>query len=132
MNTKTGIVVNFQFMAVLAIIVGLAGIVLQFLPGFGLLTFVLTVAVLGGLISGNDQNEKRAIQQPEQSYKLALEWLLLTFMAAYAVIEVSKWFNIFEPAAAFLNDHWTGLTLALMCCVMGIAVLQNASKAGSA
>jgi len=131
MNTKTGFVVGFKFMAILAIIVGLAGIVLQFLPGLGLISFVLTVAVLGSLIGGNDQRGKGDDQLPGRSYKWAIEWLLLAFMAAYALIEVSKWFDVFESAVAFLNDHWTGLTLALMCCVMGIAVLQNASKAAS-
>jgi hypothetical protein len=84
--------------------------------------------VLGSLIGGNDDHEKRDLQPLGQSYKLAIEWLLLTFMAAYALIEVSKWFDVFKPIVFFLNDHWTGLTLAVMCCVMGIAFLKNARK----
>jgi hypothetical protein len=118
-------------MVILALIVGIIGIAFQFVSDFELLSFMLTMAVLGGLIGGNDSYEEQDRQQLRQSYKKAFEWLLLVVLAAYALIELSKWFVGIEEAAAFLNGHWPGLILSVMCIAMGIAGLQKAKTARS-
>jgi hypothetical protein len=102
------------------------------LPDFELLSFMLTVAVLGSLASGSNSYEERDRQQLRQSYQKSFDGLLLVVMAAYALIEFSRWFVFIEAAATFLNDHWPGLILSVMCIAMGIAGLQKARAAGSA
>lgn len=111
-------------MIVLALITGLFGIALQFMPGWEIISFMLSVAVLGGLIGGSNGYEERDRQQLGRSYKTAYEWLLLTIMAAFAFLELSKWLTI-EGMVIFFNGHWPGLILATMCFLMGLAGFQK-------
>jgi uncharacterized membrane protein (DUF4010 family) len=132
MNMKNKPMVGYRLMTILALIVGIVGIVLQFLPDFRLLAFMLTTVVLGSLIGGSNNYEEQDRQQLGRSYRKAFEWLLLVVLAAYALIELSKWFVGIEGAAAFLNGHWPGLILSVMCIVMGMAGLPKARTAESA
>ena len=120
--------VDYRLMCILAMIVGGGGITLQFFPGWEFFSFFLSVAVLGGLIggsSGYDEQDRRLLQQ---SYKTAFEWLLLVVMAAYAFNELSKGLAVIGGAANFLNSHWPGLVISVMCALMGIAGVQKKSK----
>jgi len=132
MNTKTRFVVNYHFMVILALIVGVIGIAFQFIPGSEPFSFMLTVAVLGGLMSGSNRYEERERLQLERSYKTAFEWLLLAVLAAYAYTAFSRWFVFIDGAVVFLNSHWPGLILSMMCIVMGMAGFQKARPADSA
>lgn len=116
--------VNYQFMLVLALGVGILGIAFQFVPGLELLAFMLTVAVLGGLIGGSNGYEERDRQQLARSYKPAYEWLFLIILSAYAFSELSSWLH-FDGAVIFLNGHWPGLIIAMMCALMGAAGFQK-------
>ena len=124
MSIKNESKVSYQSMAILALIVGLLCIVLQFIPGWELLAFMLSVAVFGGLVGGSRAYDERDRQQLGRSYKTAYEWLLLVVMAAYALIELSQWLHM-EAAAVFLNGHWPGLMIAAMCALMGIAAFRQ-------
>jgi hypothetical protein len=117
-------------MIVLALIAGVLGIAFQFMPDGELLSFMLSVPALGGLIGGSKYYEKRERQQLRQSYKTAYEWLLLTIMATYAFILISSWFAIMEAAVIFLNGHWPGLTISVMCLLMGIVGFQRIPAEG--
>ncbi|HEY5902622.1 MAG TPA: hypothetical protein VIU39_08715, partial [Anaerolineales bacterium] len=64
-------------------------------------------------------------------YKFALEGLLLVVMAAYALIEFSKWLGIMHGAAAFLSGHWPGLIFSALCLFMGLAGVRKYAAGGS-
>ena len=132
MNINNSPRVGYRTMIVLAVIVGAFGIALQFMPDGEILSFMLSVAVLGGLIAGTDAYNERERQQLRQSYKIAYEWLLLAIMSAYALILVSRSFNIIEGVVIFLNSHWPGLAISLMCLLMGMAGLQGIRSESSA
>jgi len=121
MSIKNRSVVGYRFMIILAVIIGLIGIALQFMPGWEFFTFFLCLAVLGGLIGGSGGYDEQDRRQLRQSYKTAFEWLLLVMMVAYAFIEVSRLLPYTEGAVGFLNGHWPGLVIAMMCALMGIA-----------
>lgn len=121
--------VSYHLLIVLALIVGVFGIISQFLPGWELLSFMLSVAVLGGLIGGSNSYAEQDRQQLKQSYKTAYEWLLLIMMAAYFFNELSKWLHI-EEVVVFLSGHWPGLILAMMCGLMGLAGFQKSGRTG--
>lgn len=131
MNMKNKNVISYHLMVILALIVGIIGILLQFIPDFGLLSFMLTTAVLGGLIGGRNGYEEQDRQQLGQSYSRVFEWLLLVILAAYALVELSKWFVGMAGVAAFLNGHWPVLMLSVMCVLMGVAGLQKVRAADS-
>jgi len=121
MGTESRSIVGYRFMTVLALIVGIVGFALQFLPGWEFFTFFLCLAVLGGLIGGSGSYDERGRQRLRNSYKIAFEWLLLLMMAAYAFVELPRWLPAAEAVVDFLNGHWPGLVIALMCALMGIS-----------
>jgi uncharacterized membrane protein (DUF4010 family) len=127
MNSAKKTIVTYRSILVLAVVVGVAGIALQFLPDFELITFMLALAVLGGLVGGAESYEERGRQQLDRSYKTAFEWMLLVVLIAYALVELSDWVGIFEGAAQFLNAHWPGLMVSFMCGLLGIAGLRRQS-----
>jgi len=124
MSGKPSLQLNFHFMAVLAVVAGAAAIALQLVRGFELLSFVLSVAVLGGLMSGSPSDDDQARRRRAGSYKAAFEWLFLIVLAAYALIELSRWLPV-AAVTTSLNAHWPGVLLAIMCLVMGIAGLRR-------
>jgi len=130
MNAKNDRTVSFRSMAILTLIVGVIGMALQFLPDFNILTSMLSVAALGGLIGARNGYTGQERLQLGQSYRGAFEGLLLLIMAAYALVELSKWLTAMAGLAAFLNAHWPVLMLSLMCIAMGLSGLRNAGKAG--
>ena len=131
MNAKNRVVISYRFMSVLALVVGMIAIALQFIPDAGILAFMLATAVLGGLIGGRTSYGAEERQQLGQSYRRAFEWLLLVVLMAYALIELSNWLVGLAGAAAFLNGHWPGLTVSVMCLLLGIAGLRKATAADS-
>lgn len=126
MSTKNGRRVGYKAMIILAVVVGVFGIVFQFFQGWELLSFMLSIAVLGGLIAGSKDYEESERQKLERSYQSAVEWLLLILLAGYAVIALSAYIQI-DGAVVFLNGHWPGLLMAMMCLIMGIAGLREGS-----
>jgi len=128
MNTKDGRRVNYHTMIVLAVIAGVLGIAFQFMPDGEGLSFMLSVAALGGLIGGSKDYAERDRRQLSQSYKTAYEWLLLVMMAVYAFILISSWFSMMERAVLFLNGHWPGLTISIMCLLMGMVGFRRIPK----
>lgn len=120
MKRDNGIRVNYRFMSILAAVTGGVGILLQF-TSLGDLTLFLALAVLGGLIGGRNDYEPRERFQFDRSFRTAFEWLILIMLMAYAFIVLSKWVFLIEGAVAFLNGHWTGLTISTMCLLMGLA-----------
>lgn len=132
MNIKNGRKVNYHTMIILALIAGGLGIAFQFMPDGEILSFMLSLAALGGLISGSRDYEERDRQQLRESYKTAFEWLLLAIMAVYAFIALSRWLIIMDGAVIFLNGHWPGLTISIMCLLLGIAGLHRIPSESSA
>ena len=131
MNSRGKPTVNYRFMLVLAIVVGIISIVLLFLPDFDLLAFMLTVAVLGGLIGGTNGYEEQDRQHFMHGYKFAFEWLLLVLLTACALIACSKWFGVFAGTVDFLNEHWPALIISVMCILLGVSGFQRKIGEGS-
>lgn len=132
MNVKNKKVMSYRLMSILALTVGMIALALHYIPESGILSFMLTTAVLGSLIGDRNNYEEQDRQQLGLSYGRAFEWLLLVVLAAYAFIELSKLFASMAGAAAFINGHWPSLMLSVMCVLLGIAGLQKAGAAGSA
>ena len=123
MKVKNNSRFGYHSMLLLAVSVGVLCIALQFMAGWELLAYMLSLAVLGGLIGGSSGYEAQERQQLEASYKTAYEWLLLILLFAYAALELAKWLEL-TGMQLFLSAHWPGLLLALMCGLMGLAGLQ--------
>jgi hypothetical protein len=122
--------VNYRFWIIYALIVGVIGIALQFIPDFELLSLMLTISALGALVGGSNGYEERDRQQLEKSYKMVFEGLLFIALAASAFQAFSKLFTILEGPVAFLNNHWPGLIISILCILLGIAGFQKRIRRG--
>jgi hypothetical protein len=125
MNKKNERSVGYRVMSILALSVGVISLGLQLMPGWETLTFMLSVAALGGLIGGRSGYAEQDRQQLDRSYKTAFEGLLLSVMAAYALVVAARGIFIIQGAAVFVNSHWPGLVISAMCALMGIAGFQR-------
>jgi hypothetical protein len=125
MNTKKRIKINYRFMIVFTLIVGVIGIALQFIPDFELISLMLTISALGGLVGGINGYEEGDRQQLEKSYKTVFEGLLFIALAASAFQAFSRLFIILEGVVVILNNHWPGLIISILCVLMGIAGFQK-------
>ena len=130
MNTMKRMLVNYRFWIIYALIVGVIGIALQFIPDFELLSLMLTISALGALVGGSNGYEERDRQQLEKSYKMVFEGLLFIALAASAFQAFSKLFAILEGPVAFLNNHWPGLIISILCILLGIAGFQKRIRRG--
>ncbi len=121
---------NYHYMIVLAIIVGILSLVLQFFPGYEILAFVLVVVAMGGLLSGSHQFAGKDRNYTRRYFKIAFDWLIVTLLVAYASIVLSQWLTAMQGMIDFLNAHWAGLILSMMCIVLGVCGLlkENAPK----
>lgn len=121
---------NYHYMIVLAIIVGILSLVLQFFPGYEILAFVLVVVAMGGLLSGSHQFAGKDRNYTRRYFKIAFDWLIVTLLVAYASIVLSQWLTAMQGVIDFLNAHWAGLILSMMCIVLGVCGLlkENAPK----
>jgi hypothetical protein len=119
-------------MIILAVMAGAFSIAVLLMPDGEILSFMLSMAVLGGLIGGSKAYNERERQQLRQSYQITFEWLLFAMMIAYVTILASRWLNVMEGVAVFLNSHWPVLILSLMCLFMGLAGFHRTRSESSA
>ena len=131
-NTNNGRRVTYRTMIILAVIAGAFSVAVLFMPDGEVLSFMLSMAVLGGLVGGSKAYNEQERRQLSQSYQITFEWLLFGMMAAYVTILVSRWLNVIEGVALFLNSHWPVLILSLMCLFMGMAGFQRIRNESSA
>jgi hypothetical protein len=121
MNAKNARKFSYRSMLILAVIVGVAGILLQFIPGFEFFTFFLTVPTIGGLVGGKNGYEEPDHARRERSFQAVLEGLLLILMLAFGFIELPKLLPGLQAAVNGVNGHWPGLMLSILCILIGTA-----------
>jgi len=127
MSTKTGYRFTYHGMTTLAIVVGVVSIALQFLACWEMMAFMLSMASLGSLIGGDGSYAESERQQLEHSYKTVFEWLLFAMLAVYTLIALAQWLDV-ASRLTFINSHWPGLVIALMCALLGLAGFKKSAK----
>lgn len=117
---------SYHSMSLLALLAGTIGLALHLLPGMAPLSFMVSLAAVGGLIGGRGDYTETERQQLLTSFKTAFEAQLLVIMAAYFFIVVAGGLPLFDAASSFLNAQWPSLVIALMCLLLGLAGLRHA------
>lgn len=131
MDTKKPFVYNYQMMIVFALMCGVFSIVVQFFDGFEAIGLVLATSGMASLIGGAKGKADSEPHLLEKSYKTSFEWLLLIFMFAFAFLMTSNSFHVFIGANEFINAHWPGLVLSVMCIVLAISGLRKTNPTQS-
>jgi len=127
-TTQTKLLWDYRFIRGLTLVVGIVSIILiVVLPDFDALAFMLTVSALGSLVGGSSSYKELERQVLQKSYKLTLEWLILVIMSLYVLVLITSALPGTEGIAGFLNKHWPGLILSIMCILMGLAGFRRKS-----
>lgn len=128
MITKTQFVYTYKMMIVFSLFSGVMSFAIQFLEGFELLGFLLAVTGMGGLFGGERGKEASGPRLMEKSFKLAFEWLIMILMLAFTFLVFSNIFHIFVGANDFINAHWPGLMLSVVCIVLASSGLRKLNQ----
>jgi hypothetical protein len=111
-------------MMIIVLWAGLLGIALQFNNSIKDNAIWVGLAVFGGLVVGGRKFDERERQLLSHAYSLTLQWLAIALLAAYAFLQVSEWLDIAGNIASFLNSHWIGMTVSVICVFLGGAGLR--------
>ena len=111
-------------MMIIALWAGLLGIALQFNNLVQDNAIWIGLVVFGGLAVSGRRFDERERQLLSQAYSLTLQWLAIALLGAYAFLQASEWLNIAGNIASFLNSHWIGITVSVICVFLGSAGLR--------
>jgi hypothetical protein len=128
MNTKKHFVFSYRMMIISALLCGVMSIIFQLFDGFEGIVLILSAAGIGSLFGGLKGKDDQEPHLPEKCFKTAFEWLLLIIMFAFAFLINSNIFHIFVGANDFINAHWPGLMLSVMCVVLALSGLRKSNQ----
>lgn len=111
-------------MIVLVLFAGLFGVAVQFFGDLKDMAIFIGIGVFGGLVASSKDFDERELQLLSQAYSMAFQWLFFAVLVAYAFLTVSQWLKAADGIAVFLNTHWLGLTVSLICILLGVAGLR--------
>lgn len=111
-------------MMAIVLLAGLLGVAVQFLGDLSFMAVFVGIGVFGGLVATSSTFDEGERQLLSQTYSTAVQWLFFALLVAYAFLEVSQWLNAASSIAAFLNAHWPGLTVSMICVLLGVAGLR--------
>ena len=123
---KTQRPISYHAMTLLAVMFGAISLALHLLHGMELVSFILSVASVGGLVGGRPGYSEAERQQLTRSFQTVFEAQLLMMMAAYAFILVAAGLPLLSTVVVFLNARWPSLVISLMCLLLGLAGLRPA------
>jgi hypothetical protein len=128
METKKKFVYSYQMMIVFALMCGVLSLAIQFLEGYEALVLVLAASGIAGLVGGGKGKAASEPQLLEKSFKTSIEWLLLILVFAFAFLMTSNIFHVLIGVNNFINAHWPGLMLSVMCIVLAISGLKKTNQ----
>lgn len=106
----------------LLVFAGLFGLVVQALmPDGEMLAFMTGLAGVGGLVAAGQKCDEREQQLISQAFSSAFQWLLIVLLFISAFYATLTALNLSSELALFLNEHWTGFMVSVMCLLLGIA-----------
>lgn len=113
-----------RVMIVTVLFAGLFGITVQFFGDLKDIAIFIGIAVFGALVASSNNFDEREQQLLSQTHSMAFQWLFFALLVAYAFLEVSERLNAANGMTVFLNTHWLGLTVSLICLFLGVAGLR--------
>lgn len=106
-------------MMFITLFAGATGFVYQFIADGAMLTFLVTVAAIGGLAGSSKSFDERERQLLWQSYAKAFEYLFVAIYIAYSLMLLASFLRIGSGVIAFINGHWLAMIASAMCIILG-------------
>jgi hypothetical protein len=117
-----------RMLLAITLLAGILGLFFLLMPDGMMLTFLVTIASIGGLAGSRKTFDERENQLIWQSYASAFETLFMVVYAAYAFVVFSGWLGVGTEITAFANARWPGLVASAMCILVGLTGLRSFRK----
>ena len=116
---------NPILMTRLVLIAGILGIAFQIFPDMEMMTFIVTLTGVGSLAASSQTFDERETQLLRKSYGQAFQWLITVLFFSYTLVVLLKWFAIAEGFLTFFGNHSLGITISIMCILLGVAGVRT-------
>jgi len=111
-------------MMILVLWAGLFGIAVQFIESVKDLAIFAGMVEFFSLVVTSRKFDEREQQLLNQSYSLTFQWLIIILLVTYGFLQVSERLNIANNIASFINTHWVGMIVSVICVLLGITGLR--------
>jgi len=109
---------SLSFM-VMVLWAGIVGIAFQFnesVKDLAIFTGMVTFFSLGITSRKFDEREQQLLSQ---AYSITFQWLAVVLLIVYGFLQLSDRLTFAGGIAAFINSHWIGMTVSIICCLLG-------------
>ena len=104
---------------VLVLWAGIVGLAFQLNESIKDLAVFTGLVTFFSLVISSRRFDEREQQLLSQAYSITFQWLGVILLVVYIFLQVSERTNIAGGMALFLNTHWIGITVSIICTILG-------------
>ena len=104
---------------VLVLWAGIVGLAFQLNESIKDLAIFTGLVTFFSLVISSRRFDEREQQLLSQAYSITFQWLGVILLVVYIFLQVSERTNIAGGMALFLNTHWIGITVSIICTILG-------------
>ena len=106
-------------LTVLVLWAGIVGLAFQLNESIKDLAVFTGLVTFFSLVISSRRFDEREQQLLSQAYSITFQWLGVILLVVYIFLQVSERTNIAGGMALFLNTHWIGITVSIICTILG-------------
>ncbi len=104
---------------ILVLWAGVVGIAFQLNESVKDLAIFTGMVTFFSLTISSRKFDEREQQLLSQAYSITFQWLAVILLACYAFLQISAQANFGAGIALFLNTHWIGIVVSVICTILG-------------
>ena len=98
---------------------GVVGFAFQFNESVKDLAIFTGMVTFFSLVISSRKFDEREQQLLSQAYSITFQWLAAILLVIYVFLQISARANFASGIALFLNTHWIGITVSVICAILG-------------
>jgi hypothetical protein len=98
---------------------GIVGIAFQLNESVKDLAIFTGMVTFFSLVISSRKFDERELQLLSQAYSITFQWLAVILLVIYIFLQISARANFAGGIALFLNAHWIGITVSVICAILG-------------
>ena len=104
---------------ILVLWAGVVGIAFQLVESVKDLAIFTGMATFFSLTISSRKFDEREQQLLSQAYSITFQWLAVILLVIYAFLQISARASFAGDVALFLNTHWIGIVVSVICTILG-------------
>jgi hypothetical protein len=99
---------------------GIVGLAFQLNESIKDLAIFTSMVTFFSLTISSRKFDEREQQLLSQAYSITFQWLAVILLVVYVFLQISARANFAGDIALFLNSHWIGITVSIICTILGV------------